>query len=109
MADNCKITNVCRFVFFHKRKGEKITRLNPVCGVALTASKSMEHPAIRKRIRVNKSLLSSVLRAVAKANTSCFPRCNFCRLTSPTGSDVSDCMLLCARLTFRTISAKTLS
>jgi hypothetical protein len=50
MAYNCKITYVSWFILFHKRKDTMI-RLNPVCGVALTATKSMDDPAIRKRIR----------------------------------------------------------
>jgi hypothetical protein len=50
MAYNCKISYVSRFILFHKRKDAMI-RLNPVCGVALTATKSMDEPAIRKSIR----------------------------------------------------------
>jgi hypothetical protein len=50
MAYNCKITYVSWFILFHKRKDAMI-RLNPVCGVALTATKSMNRHAIRKRIR----------------------------------------------------------
>jgi len=60
MAYNCKISNVSWFILFHKRKNAMMTRLNPVCGVALTASKSMDQPAIRKRIRSTNRFSSSL-------------------------------------------------